>query len=190
MSPDLLLLAQCMSGSFSNANQSAANPTLFPHIILAFRPLPLEFFGGLGFYSEQAYEYDLWSPYRQGVHRLVDRGADIYIENYALTDGTLFAGAARELSILHSITPQDIERRCNCSMVFTRQGESFRGAVEGKECFSYKTGTQTYLVSEVEVSATNWRSLDRGLDVNTHEPLWGSDTGSFLFDKLCSFHLP
>lgn len=190
ISEDCRTLLTWMLGSFSNAAQAQANPQGFPHILLAYRPLPPSFFPGVGFYSEQAYEYDLWSPYRQGVHRVIDRGEDVYIENYALKDPALFAGAARESSILAKLTAQDIERRVNCSMVFTRHGDRFRGGVEGRECFSYRSGGKSYLVSEVEIAATTLQSLDRGFDLDTHEPLWGSDTGAFIFDKTAAFPVP
>ena len=94
---DLITLAQWMAGDFSNRAQAQGNPKLFAHIHVLFRPLPWDFFGGVGFYSEQVYDYDLWSPYRQGVHRFADRGDHIYIENYGLIEPMLYAGAAREL---------------------------------------------------------------------------------------------
>ncbi|MEB3193205.1 MAG: chromophore lyase CpcT/CpeT [Snowella sp.] len=187
-SNDLITLAEWMAGDFSNAQQSVENPQQFAHIHIYFRPLPFEFFNAIGFYSEQVYDYDLWTPYRQGVHRLVDQEDQIYIENYSLEDPVQYAGAARELSILATIKPQAIRRRYHCSMVFKREGDSFRGAVEpGNQCLIEKRGCQTYLVSEVEVTAKTWRSLDRGLDVNSHQQVWGSQFGSLYFEKRQSF---
>jgi CpeT protein len=184
---DLITLSQWMAGDFSNRQQSFDYPQSFAHIHVFFRPLPFDFFNAIGFYSEQVYDHDLWTPYRQGIHKLVDRGDDIYIENYRLQDSIRYAGAARELSILKTITPDCIERRYHCSMVFKREGEMFRGNVEGDRCLIEKRGCLTYLVSEVEVTATTWSSLDRGLDVNTHEQIWGSDRGALQFDKVQSF---
>ena len=63
-SDDLLTLAQWMAGDFSNAKQSRENPQQFAHIHILFRPLPFNFFNAIGFYSEQVYDHDLWSPYR------------------------------------------------------------------------------------------------------------------------------
>lgn len=187
-SNDLITLAQWMAGEFSNSQQAIENPRYYAHIHVFFRPLPFEFFSGIGFYSEQVYDYDLWSPYRQGVHRLVDRGDDIYIENYSLQESMLYAGAARELSILKTITPDCIERRYHCSMVFKREGDRFLGSVEpGNRCIVQRHGCQTYLVSEVEVTQNTWVSLDRGMNVNTHEQVWGSEYGSLRFDKSQNF---
>lgn len=185
---DLITLAQWMAGDFSNYKQSFEKPQQFAHIHVFFRPLPFEFFNAIGFYSEQVYDHDLWTPYRQGVHKLIDRGEDIYIENYSLQDPVQYAGAARELSILKTITPDRIQRRYNCSMVFKRDGEMFRGSVEpGNQCLIEKKGCLTYLISDVEITETTWSSLDRGMDVNTHEQVWGSDFGSLRFEKRQSF---
>ncbi len=195
---DLIALCQWMAGDFSNRQQSFAQPQQFAHIHIFFRPLPLDFFNAIGFYSEQVYDHDLWTPYRQGIHRVVagaaspseDRGDDIYIENYSLIDPIRYAGAARELSILKTITINDIERRHNCSMVFHREGEMFRGTVEpGNQCLIEKKGCMTYLISEVEITETTWFSLDRGMDIHTHEQVWGSTSGHLRFEKCQSFAL-
>lgn len=187
-SSDLVTLARWMSGDFSNAKQSQENPRDYAHIHVFFRPLPFEFFSGIGLYSEQVYDYDLWRPYRQGVHRLIDQGDQIYIENYSLKNALFYAGSARDLTILRTITPDFIERRYHCSMVFKRDGDRFRGAVEpGNLCLIEKNGCQTYLDSEVEVTATTWVSLDKGMDVNTHQQVWGSTFGPLRFEKRESF---
>jgi CpeT protein len=184
---DLFTLAQWMAGDFSNYQQSSKHPTLYAHIHVLFRPLPFAFFNAIGFYSEQVYDYDLWSPYRQGVHRFIDRGNDIYIENFALEDAIRFAGAARESSILKTIAPEYLRPRCNCGMVFERNENRFLGRVEGNQCLIPKNGCQTYLVSEVEVTDSTWSSLDRGFDVNTHQQVWGSDHGALQFTKSQDF---
>ena len=181
-------LANLMAGDFCNRQQSQANPKDYAHIRIFFRPLPWDFFSGIGFYSEQVYDYDLWSPYRQGVHRLVDKGDRIYIENYSLKEAENYAGSGHNRDILLTIPPDDIERRHNCSMVFVQEGEMFRGSVEpGNKCFIHRKGVNTYLVSLVELTETTWISWDRGMDPNTHEQVWGSAKGPLKFKKRASF---
>jgi CpeT protein len=196
VTPDLLTLAHWMAGDFSNRQQAFDNAKDFAHIHVFFRPLPWDFFGGIGFYSEQVYDYDLWSPYRQGIHRFADRGDHIYIENYGLIEPMLYAGAAREPTILGTITPAVIAPRCGCAMVFRRcppsagqpSGDRFIGSVEpGRQCIIPKQGINTYLVSEVEVTATTWNSLDRGFDPATEQVVWGSEHGPLRFTKAQSF---
>lgn len=183
-------LAEWIAGDFSNKAQSQANPRDFAHIRVFFRPLPWSFFGDMGFYSEQVYDHDLWTPYRQGVHRFIDRDDHVYVENFALKDSIRFAGAARELSILHTITPEDIERRWHCSMVFRWQKDRFLGAVEGNKCLIQKNGRTTYLISTVELTATTFNSWDRGIDIETNTQVWGSDRGALQFVKQESYEVP
>ena len=181
-------LASLMAGDFCNRQQSHADPTNYAHIRIFFRPLPWDFFSGIGFYSEQVYDYDLWTPYRQGVHRLVERDDHIYIENYSLKEAENYAGSGHNRDILLTIPPDALERRYNCSMVFRKEGAVFRGSVEpGNKCFSYRTGIKTYLVSDVELTETTWISWDRGMDLNTHEHVWGSAIGPLKFQKRASF---
>jgi CpeT protein len=188
ISNDLMTLARWMAGDFSNVKQALANSKDYAHIHVFFRPLPYEFFSGIGMYSEQVYDYDLWSPYRQGIHRLIAQDNQIYIENYRLKEAWLYAGSARDRNILKTITPDCLERRYHCSMVFKRAGDRFLGSVEpGNLCLIEKNGCQTYLDSYVEITETTWVSLDKGLDVNTHQQVWGSTFGPLRFEKRESF---
>ena len=73
-------------------------------------------------------------------------------------------------------------------MVFKKEGGLFRGGVEpGNQCLIEKRGCQTYLISEVEITETTWSSIDRGLDVNTNQQVWGSTFGPLRFEKRESF---
>lgn len=187
-----------MAGDFSNYQQSQAHPADFAHIRIFFRPLPFDFFealgfaGGVGFYSEQVYDYDLWNPYRQGLHRVIDGGDRVYIENYGFQDGVPYAGSGHNLDILKTIPAEVAIRRLGCSMVFKPEVidgvAHFIGAVEpGDRCLIPRKGKMTYLVSRVELTERTWRSLDQGMDVDTHEHVWGSTEGALSFEKRASF---
>ena len=210
--PEAWQLAQWMAGEFSNRRQSDLDPATFAHIRIYFRPLPQSFFNGIGFYSEQTYDYDLWSPYRQGAHRLVMQAdGSVYVENYGFKDAMLFAGASREDSILASLSHDALIPRDRCAMVFApaqqqpefsclaegdavdlpgQDGGSSRyiGGVEpGNGCIIPRDGHQTYLVSEVDLTETTWVSRDRGFDVDSNAHIWGSAAGPLRFDKVRSF---
>jgi CpeT protein len=186
---DLIQLAQWMAGDFSNRQQAIDTPREFAHIHVLFRPLPGSFFGDeIGMYSEQVYDYDLWTPYRQGVHRFCLRDGEIFVENFGLVEPMLYAGSGRERSILETITPEAIQPRCGCGMVFCREADRFIGQVEpGKKCLIPKEGQITYLVSEVEITHATWQSRDRGFAVDTDEQIWGSESGKFQFEKIQDF---
>lgn len=195
---DFITLTKWMAGDFSNFKQAHAHPTDFAHIRIFFRPLPFEFFealgfpGGVGFYSEQSYDYELWNPYRQGLHRVIDRGDHIYIENYGFQDGVPYAGSGHNQEILKTIPADVAIRRTGCSMVFRRESldgvDTFIGGVEpGNNCLIPRKGKKTYLVSRVELTDQTWVSLDLGMDVDTHEHVWGSQEGALRFEKRESF---
>jgi CpeT protein len=196
-SQDFITLTQWMAGDFSNFKQSYEHPTDFAHIRIFFRPLPFDFFealgfpGGVGFYSEQVYDYDLWNPYRQGLHRVIDRADHVYIENYGFKDGVPYAGSGHNLAVLKTIPANCAIRRMGCSMVFRRDAENahrFIGSVEpGNNCLIPRKGKNTYLVSRVELTEHTWLSLDQGMDVETHEHVWGSTEGALKFEKRESF---
>ena len=191
---DLVTLSTWMAGDFSNFKQADAALTDFAHIRIFFRPLPYEFFqklgfpGGIGFYSEQVYDYDLWSPYRQGLHRVVAKNDHIYIENYGFQDGVPYAGAGHNADILKTIPSECAIRREGCSMVFRREGDMFIGGVEpGNNCRIPRKGKWTYLVSRVELTDSTWVSLDQGMDIDTDAHVWGSTEGALRFEKRESF---
>ncbi|MEM9245876.1 MAG: chromophore lyase CpcT/CpeT [Cyanobacteria bacterium P01_F01_bin.153] len=185
----LVELAKQMAGDFSNQKQSFDDPKTFAHIRIFFRPLPFSFFNAVGFYSEQTYDYDLWTPYRQGVHKLLARDdGSVFIENYGLDDPVMYAGASRNAEIMGSIAKDCLVSRCGCAMVFRKQGDRFVGEVEpGRKCLIPRNGKTTYLVSEVELTETSWVSRDRGFDVDTDEHIWGSAAGPLKFEKRESF---
>ena len=198
VSQDFITLTSWMAGDFSNFKQSQAHPTDFAHIRIFFRPLPFDFFeplglpGGVGFYSEQVYDYDLWKPYRQGLHRVMDHEDGVYIENYGLKDGVPYAGSGQNLDILKTIPAEVAIRRPGCSMIFkrehTEEGDLFVGGVEpGNQCLIPRKGRRTYLVSRVELTDRTWVSLDQGMDVETSEHVWGSTEGALRFEKRESF---
>ena len=181
-------LARLMAGDFCNRQQADADPKNYAHIRIFFRPLPWKFFSGIGFYSEQVYDYDLWSPYRQGIHYLVDKGDHVYIENYSLKEAANYAGSGHNRDILLTIPPDCIERRHNCSMVFRKEEAKFHGTVEpGNKCLINRRGIKTYLVSTVELTETTWISWDRGMDLESHQQIWGSAIGPLKFTKRESF---
>ena len=181
-----LRFCRLLAGRFSNRDQAAADPVNFAHIHVGFHPLEAQGFGPGWYYSEQAYDYDLWSPYRQGVHRLVRERHLVRVENYGLGDPVAAAGASRDAGIRASITPDDIKPRHGCAMEFRAVADgTFSGQVEpGCRCLVPRDGALTYLVSEVELGEDHWISRDRGFDPETHQQRWGSEHGPLRFRRI------
>ena len=92
--------ANILVGCYDNIEQSQQSPKDFARIHIYFRPLPWEIFNGLGFYSEQIYEYAPWEPYRQGVHSLEITDDIFIVNNYGFDNAHRIAGAGKNPDLL------------------------------------------------------------------------------------------
>ncbi|MBF2003675.1 MAG: chromophore lyase CpcT/CpeT [Synechococcales cyanobacterium C42_A2020_086] len=187
-STDIGTLARLMAADFSNQAQAFENPPFFAHIRVCMRPLPCELLSGVSLFVEQAYDYMLNDPYRVRALKLTAQNNRIEIENYLVKDETAFYGASRDLQRLQTLTPDHFEKLPGCNMIVEWTGSSFKGYVEpGKGCFVMRKGKQTYLDSEFEIDEHKFISLDRGMDPETDEQVWGSVAGPFYFVRRTSF---
>lgn len=190
---DVDLLAQWMSGDFSNLDQAIENPPFFAHIKVAIRSFYHTSFPSFGrwFYLEQAYNYALHQPYRVAVFQLYFQQDHIVLDNYKLVDAPNFIGAARQPEKLAGLTYSGVEKLPGCSIRIDRSDRgTFVGKIEpGKKCIVFRDGKESYLQNEFEISATRYSSLDRGLDPATDKRVWGSIAGPFEFVKVTAFPL-
>jgi hypothetical protein len=185
---DVNTLARWMAADFSNQQQAFDNPPLYAHIRVCMRPLPLGMLGGMGFYLEQAYDFQLKRPYRARGMKLVPNGDHIVIENFTLKAPEDFYGASRDLAHLSKLTPDQFQKMGGCNMIVHWTGHSFKGQVEpGKACMVERNGKTTYLDSEFEIDADQFMSWDRGRDPETNEHIWGSLAGPFHFRRKATF---
>jgi hypothetical protein len=187
-STDVMTLARWMAADFSNKQQAFDNPPLYAHIRVCMRPLPMALLSGVGFYLEQAYDFQLNRPYRSRGMKLIANGDHIVIENYVLKDAEAFYGASRDPEQLTKLKSDDFERMGGCNMIVHWTGTSFKGAVEpGQACMVIRQGKTTYLDSEFEIDPDRFISWDRGRDPETHEHVWGSMAGPFYFQRQASY---
>lgn len=186
---EMVNFAKILAGCYDNIEQSQDNPKDFARIHIYFRPLPWEIFNGIGFYSEQIYEFAPWEPYRQGVHSL-EISDDIFIvNNYGFDNAQRIAGAGKNPDLLKHLNKDTLTQRCGCSMHFRENFPgNYIGKVEpGKKCLVPRDGKITYLVSEVEVNKHQWISRDRGYDPKNDQQVWGSEHGKLVFKRIASY---
>jgi CpeT/CpcT family (DUF1001) len=187
-STDIVTLARWMSADFSNQAQAFENPPFFAHIRVCMRPLPLELLSGVSLIIEQAYDYMLNQPYRMRVLKLLTVDDRLRIENYVIKDEQDFYGASRDLERLYTLPADRLELMPGCNMDVEWTGHSFKGKVEpGKGCLVVRNGKTSYLGNEFEIDEKDFRSYDRGFDLETDEHLWGAIAGPFEFVRWASF---
>ena len=186
---DIENFAKILAGCYDNIDQSQQNPKDFARIHIYFRPLPWDIFNGIGFYSEQVYEYAPWEPYRQGIHNLEVLDEIFVVNNFGFDNAHRIAGAGKNPSLLKHINKNNLSQRCGCSMHFRENlPGNYIGSVEpGKNCLVPRDGKITYLVSEVEVNEHQWISRDRGYDPKTDQQIWGSEHGKLVFKRIASY---
>lgn len=66
-----------------------------------------------------------------------------------------------------------------CNSVFDKKNGIYRGAVV-PGCIH----NGAILLSRAELSETQYKVVDAGIDPNTKQLLWGSNKGPFIFDKV------
>jgi hypothetical protein len=185
---DIKTLAQWMAADFSNQAQAYANPPFFAHIRVCMRPLPPDLLGGISLFLEQAYDFMLNVPYRLRAFKLTALDDRIELENYKIIEAEKFFGASRQPERLKTLTVADLEPLPGCGMIVEWTGKSFKGTVKpGKQCIVLRKDKQTYLDNSFEIDENILLSVDRGLDPETDEQVWGSVAGPFEFTRLKSF---
>jgi hypothetical protein len=185
---DLKTLARWMAADFSNQAQAFENPPLFAHIRVCMRPLPLSLLSGVSLFLEQAYDFMLNQPYRLRVFKfnLVDNR--IELENFKVKDEQSFFGASRNPEKLKNLTVDHLEKLPGCDMIVEWTGQTFKGYIKpGKNCLVVRKDRTTYLDNSFEIDEEKLISIDRGLDLETDELVWGSIAGPFHFVRWNSF---
>ncbi|MEG3439973.1 chromophore lyase CpcT/CpeT [Pannus brasiliensis CCIBt3594] len=185
---DIKTLARWMAADFSNQAQAYENPPFFAHIRVCMRPLPDELLDATGLFLEQAYDFAINQPYRLRVLRLSVAGDRIELQNFKVQDAERFYGASRDRARLQELTADLLEPMPGCDMDVEWTGHSFKGTVKpGKQCIVVRKDKVTYLDNSFEVSERGLISVDRGLDPETDELVWGSIAGPFEFSRRESF---
>lgn len=187
-STDINNLARLMAADFSNQQQAYDNPPFFAHIRVCMRPLPYEFLSATSLFLEQAYDFMLNAPYRLRVLKFQLVDGRIELENYKVKEQERFFGASRNLDILKTLQPEQLELLQGCDMTVDWTGSSFKGNIKpGKACIVERKGKKTYLDNSFEIDEHKLISFDRGFDPETDELVWGSIAGPFHFVRVKSF---
>jgi hypothetical protein len=180
---EILMLAQCLSGSFSSAAQADLDSDYHVITLETVRIWPMNE-DGAWLYVEQAAAESRDKPYRQRVYHLTRRNELIIVsEIYLLPDAEAMIGAWGDPSRFDALTPADLTVKDGCAVELERANEwTFGGATKERDCSSELHGA-SYATSEVMITPSWIESWDRGYD-ESDEQVWGAEKGPYRFVKL------
>jgi len=176
-------LVEWMTGSFSSAEQAAADSSYFDIRLRMVRVWPART-DGYWLYVEQAAAARLDRPYRQRVYHVTQSSDGSFASEVFTIPGALrFAGAWDKPEPLAALAPDSLSVREGCAVILRwKENEGFAGAIEGQGCASDLRGA-SYATSEVIVKTDRLVSWDRGFDKNGKQ-VWGAEKGGYVFLKL------
>lgn len=188
----LTTLAQWLVGEFENASQARAQPNWFVHIHLWHRPLPVKIDGHLAIFAEQAPIIKLDQPYRQRILVLKpSNDTHQFIgQYYGLKEPSKFRGAGANPNLLNQFSPADLIDLPGCALVITQSSGKFIAQPEpNAKCLFEYDGKTRQVVLGFDVSESELKSFDRGVDPDTGKGLWGALIGPYEYQKLHEFYL-
>ncbi|MBK7430291.1 MAG: chromophore lyase CpcT/CpeT [Bacteroidia bacterium] len=180
-SPELIKLADYMTGSYSSEAQHKADTANYFDIRLQIIRIWNNRSDGYWFYVEQAVAESLDKPYRQRVYHLTEPAKGIFSsEVFTMNQPLRFANQSELLE--KTLSPDSLIEREGCAVILTQiNKKKFSGSTEGKKCPSDRTGA-SYATSEVTILQTELHSWDRGYN-KKDEQVWGATLGGYIFIK-------
>ena len=163
-------------GTFSNKIQAQSHPTRYAHIWVNHRKI-----SDNRIYGEQAYNYLKNRPYRQFVIEVIAEKGQYRLKNYEIKDAKQFA----ECKNLENLTDDLLTYREGCDIIMEQTGHNtYKGGTSTCNCYVEWQGVKTYVQNEVILTEIDYQVVDRGLHVETHQKIWGSDYGAFKFVRM------
>ena len=195
-SPQLIALADYLSGEFDNREQALAEPVWYVHLRLWQRPVPLFSEDSITLFAEQASVVNLEKPYRQRIMRLMELSnpdAPFAIQYYMLKDPTSLSGAGCNPALLDRLTIDQIDLLPGCILNVKEQTldnhcYKFTATPPPEACcrFTYLDKTVQVALS-FEATQNEFISFDKGIDPNTGKATWGAIFGPFRYTKRRKF---
>lgn len=184
------ILTQWLIGDFSNHTQALNDPIWFVNLRLWHRPVTLFSVEKRCVFAEQANVLQLDQPYRQRLMELSQLSEQQWhIQYWAFRDPTQYRGAGHQPELLNDVTQDDLIQLPGCQLWVTYENQVFTASPKPdlKCCFEYAGQTR-----QVELGFTcaqdRFTSYDRGVNLETGEPLWGAIFGPYQFEKVQARH--
>ena len=72
---------------------------------------------------------------------------------------------------------------CDIEFTYDSEKDEFKGRNNCNMCFVQKNGKNSYLMTQAILGNNYYHVIDRGLDPETNDQIWGSFHGMFQFDR-------
>jgi hypothetical protein len=189
-------LGRYLAGEFDNQQQAIADPAWYVHLRLWQRPIPLFIEDSITLFAEQANIVNLDHPYRPRILRL--RGSDtspeqLQVQYYMIKDLEAVRGAGRNLELLKSLTPTQMELLPSCTLTVTQHqldpnNYHFSTSPASQEPCRFSYQSETYQVFlGFDATPNEFKTYDKGIDPSTGKALWGAIMGPYRYTKRQDF---
>jgi CpeT/CpcT family (DUF1001) len=191
-SPQLIALAEYLSGEFDNREQALDNPAWFVHLRLWQVSIPLFAEDSIALFAEQANVLKLDQPYRQRILRLresKDSQTAFQVQYYMPKDPAALAGGGSNPTLLKSLTPEQLDFLPGCILDVSVQEIAasryhFSATPPSSACCSFTYQGNTIQVAlGFEVTQEELKSYDRGIDPATGRATWGAILDPYRYIK-------
>jgi hypothetical protein len=190
-SADVSTLARWLVGVFDTSQQADADTkagATYVHDRVRLQIAgPLALSGGSAdevlLYVEQAQYATLDKPYRQRVYRLRERDQHAVLEVWRIATPARFVGGTTRAELLSTLTRLDLSHEEGCDVTFSRSGDQFKGAIQGKTCKSSWNGS-SYVLSEMTVTTNGQHTLDRGFDAQDRQTFGPRNGEAYQFIRI------
>lgn len=104
-------------------------------------------------------------PYREAIIEVTQKNGKILLKSYKNSEEPLYLEG------------------CDVEFEYDEEKDEFHGKNTCNECFVEKNGKNTYLATEAFLGNNYYNVIDKGMDLETNEQVWGSYHGVFQFDR-------
>lgn len=182
---EVALVRDWLSGSFTNAEQAAKDPS-FRDVQLHVAPIWNNRADGPWLYVEQAPANDLGNPLQQRIYRLVRTGNHAFVgEMYRLPEpARQYANVYMQDEPLGNLTPEQLIALPGCALTFTHHHCSniVEGGTKGNACANTTNGA-AYTTTELILWDDFYIFWERGYDASGRQ-VWGPEKGGYRYKKI------
>jgi hypothetical protein len=190
--PDLAELGAWLSGVYDNRDQAIDSPVWYVHLRAWWRIVPMFESDSVVLFGEQANILQVDRPYRQRLLRLCEREGQLCGAFYSFVEPGVVLGAGDDETIAAHILSAEIVALETGVLSIQRVGDRFSLTPRAGEVCEFRfpeRGVEKVGRVELglEVRSKGYDSYDKGLSLETGQPIWGAMMGPYRFTKRDNF---